>query len=224
MKVLEVTVPMSGSPHDTLVRVRRTRGFTMVEIAIVLTIFLIVCGIGFMTLQPAWRSVRVNNAYNLTLMTLKQARQWAIANRKTYRVTFNPTGTPANTGRITVERMDAGTVGPVVRQVDLPPDIQFQTITGIPNTSSTTPDKMGIGGMAIEFDIGVTGGVNNQIYFYPDGSARDINNNINNGVVYLARSGELYSSRAITLFGAAGRVRGWRLETVPPGQPAWSPQ
>jgi len=199
-------------------------GVTMLEMAIVVAILMILGGVTFISLMPALKNARVNAAYSTTLMTVRQARQWAIENRKVYLVTFNPTGTPAGRGRIRVERMDAGAVGPLMVQVDLPSDIQFQALTGIPNTSTTTPDKMGTGGAAVEFDIGVTGGVNNQVYFYPDGSARDVNNNLNNGVVYLARTGELYSSRAITLFGAAGRIRGWRLASVPPGTAYWSQQ
>jgi len=30
-------------------------------------------------------------------------------------------------------------------------------------------------------------------------------------VLYLARPGNLYSSRAVTLWGITGRIRGWRL-------------
>jgi len=205
-------------------RPSQDRGFTMLEMVAVLSLVMIAAGIAFISLMPVLKDARVNGAYSTTLMTVRQARQWAIENRKVYLVTFNPTGTPAGKGRIKVERMDAGVVGPVVMQVDLPTGMQFQTIAGIPNTSTTTPDKLGTGSAAIDLDIGVTGGVNNQIYFYPDGSARDVNNNLNNGVVYLARSGELYSSRAVSLFGAAGRIRGWRLVSVPPGPPYWSQQ
>jgi hypothetical protein len=57
----------------------------------------------------------------------------------------------------------------------------------------------------------VASGVNSAIYFMPDGTAQDINGNINNGVIYIARAGELYSSHAITVWGATGRMRGWRL-------------
>ncbi|MFZ0938410.1 MAG: hypothetical protein WAN63_03215, partial [Candidatus Sulfotelmatobacter sp.] len=49
------------------------------------------------------------------------------------------------------------------------------------------------------------------VYFYPDGSARDINGNINNGLVYMGRPGSLMSCRAVTLWGATSRIRGWRL-------------
>jgi hypothetical protein len=63
----------------------------------------------------------------------------------------------------------------------------------------------------LDFDIGVTGAIPNQVAFMPDGSARDTNGNYNNGVLYLARTGDIYSTRAVSVFGASGRVRGWRL-------------
>jgi len=47
--------------------------------------------------------------------------------------------------------------------------------------------------------------------FWPDGSARDTSGNLNSGIIYVARDGDLYSSRAITVYGASGRIRGWRL-------------
>jgi hypothetical protein len=49
------------------------------------------------------------------------------------------------------------------------------------------------------------------IYFYPDGSAEDVIGNVNNGVVYVAMPGFVNTSRAITLWGATGRLRGWRI-------------
>jgi hypothetical protein len=51
--------------------------------------------------------------------------------------------------------------------------------------------------------------------FMPDGSAQDTLGNIDSGVVYLGRVGELTSMRAVTVFGSTGRIRGWRL--VPQG-------
>ena len=64
------------------------------------------------------------------------------------------------------------------------------------------------------FDQGVAGGgIKNQVMFMPDGSAHDVNGNLNSGIVYVARNGDLFSSRAVTLYGATGRIRGWRLIT-----------
>lgn len=213
-----------ASPKKGRMPSRNSRGFTLIEALIAISIVLIMSGISYYSLRPAWQDARLNAAYNGTLMTLRQARQWAVDNRKTYLVTFNPVGTPVGVNRIQINRIDAGAVGPVVNTMTLPPDIQFLNIPGIPNTAAGTPDNLGTGSKPVQFDIGVAGGIENQIYFFPDGSARDIGNNVNNGVVYVARANDLYTSRAITLLGAAGRTRGWRLYSSSTGIPHWSQQ
>jgi len=203
------------------------RGFTLLEMIVAISIFIVVTAIGFSTLAPAIKDARVSGAYNLALQQMRQCRQLAIQNRKTYLLTFNPAGLPAGIHGIQINQMNAGAVGAIYHEVPvtLPQDVHFQVISGIPNTNATAPDNLGTGATAIQFDIGIAGGNLNQIYFFPDGSARDINNNINNGVVYIARDNDLNSSRAITLFGAAGRIRGWRFNPAKgPTPAAWSQQ
>jgi prepilin-type N-terminal cleavage/methylation domain-containing protein len=187
---------------------RRTRGFSIIELMIVVTIMLILSGISFISLQPALKQLHVTNAYNTTLATMRLARQMAIGKRNTFSVTFNNAVIP-NT--ITIN--DLNPVSPAaVETVPLPRDTAFSNEPGIPSTTATTPDHFGTGNAAIGFDQSVAPGVPNVIYFLPDGSAQDAGNNINNGVVYIARPGTLLSSRAITLWGATGRLRGWRLD------------
>jgi len=69
----------------------------------------------------------------------------------------------------------------------------------------------------------VNNGIRDQIMFLPDGSVRDTNGNLSSGIVYIARDVELYSSRAVTVYAATGRIRGWRLNKVS-GSPVWSEQ
>ncbi len=187
---------------------RRMRGFSLIELMIVVTVLLIACAVSFMTLQPALKQGRVTNAYNFTLGALRQAREDAVGDRRVYMVTFSSAAIP-NT--ITITQSDTGVVKATY---SLPNDVVFGVQTGFPTsqtTAPTTPDGFGVGGTAIDFDQGVAGGVKTAIYFYPDGSAQDVNSNINNGVVYLCRTGDLTSARAITVWGATGRLRGWRL-------------
>jgi prepilin-type N-terminal cleavage/methylation domain-containing protein len=215
--------PAPASPHAE--SARRMRGFTLLEMLVAVSVFLVVSVITFSNLAPAIRDARINGTYNQVLEEMRMARELAIENRKTYLLTFNPAGLPVGRHGMQINQLNAGAVGAIYNQVPvlLPTDVHFQVIPGIPNTNATVPDNMGTGATAIQFDIGVNGGAANQIYFFPDGSARDINNNINNGIVYVARDNDIYSSRAITLYGAAGRVRGWRL--YPPsgvGLGTWS--
>jgi hypothetical protein len=105
----------------------------------------------------------------------------------------------------------------------LPDDIKFWIEPGVPNTATTTPDGFGTAGHAIDFDVNVGAGGLSNVYFYPDGTAEDSANNLSNGVVYIARQGELTSSRAITVWGSTGRIRGWRLYKQGGGY-AWQEQ
>jgi len=183
-------------------RRRRIRGFTLIEMMVVVAISFIASAMYFMSIQPALRQTRVANAYNTVLATMRRARETAIAERRIYIVTFVAPRT------ITITQAATGIV---TNTFTLPTDVSFDAEPGIPNTPATTPDRFGTGGTAIDFDQGVPLGAKNMIYFQPDGSAQDVNSNVNNGVVYIARQGELFSSRAITLWGATGRIRGWRL-------------
>jgi prepilin-type N-terminal cleavage/methylation domain-containing protein len=186
----------------------RMRGFSLVELMIVIALILAVAAFSAMTIQPALKEGRVTEAYNRTLMTLRQARDYSVAQRQIYFVTLN-NGVQPNTISIT-----QGSTGIVMVTYNLPTDVRFDIEPGIPvsqTVAPTTPDGFGIGNLAIDFDQGIVGGVKNMIYFYPDGSAADALGNVNNGVVYVARPGEIRSSRAITLWGATGRLRGWHL-------------
>ena len=174
---------------------------------IVVAILLTALSVSFVTLQPALKSARANSAFSQSFMLLRRYRQQAVDERKRYIVTF----TAPNT--IQVSRWDVAVpVSPapvVITTQQLPTDIQFQIVAGAP--AANTPDNFGTGARPIDFGQGIGPGGLNYVMFMPDGSAQDVNGNLNNGVLYIAITGNLYSSRAISVFGATGRVRGWQL-------------
>jgi len=190
------------------------RGFSLIEMMVVVTIILIVSGIALMAMQPALKSSRVSNGYNVTLAAVRQTRDYAVAQRQQYSVTFSNAAIP-NT--ITITQTGNGNV---VTTYQLPTDVVFTAVAGIPTAANAVPDGFGAGATAIDFDQNIAGGIKTVIYFMPDGTGQDINGNINNGVIYIARAGELYSSHAITVWGATGRLRGWRLYNNA-GNPFW---
>jgi type II secretory pathway pseudopilin PulG len=209
---------------------RRTSGFSLLEMAMVLALIMIMATISFMSLQPMLRQQRVNNAYNTVLSAMRQARDNSVAQRTSYVVILDSTVTPHS---VTVQPTfvgPQGIQGPVT--YTLPPDVGFNAVSGIPTAANKTPDGFGVGAKAIDF--GYTGqgagiGGLNRIYFCPDGTAQDAaggvgqcTGNMNGGVVYIARPGELLSSRALTVWGSTGRIRGWRLYTA--GGAAWQRQ
>jgi len=194
-------------PRASGARWRRARGFSMLEMAIVVAISLTALAVTVMKLHPALQNVRATSAYNQCFMLLRRYRQQAIDERKQYVVTFVAPNT------IQIWRQDVGVpVNPapvLISTQILAPDIQFQILAGVP--TANTPDNFGNGARAIDFGQGIGLGGFNYVRFMPDGSSQDVNGNLNNGVLYVAMNGNLYSSRAITVFGATGRIRGWQL-------------
>lgn len=185
----------------------------MVELTVVLALILIVMAFSIMAIQPSLKQNDVTQGFNQTLMAFRQARDISVAQRQIYFVTLSNAAVPNS---ITITQ---GSTGTVTATYFLPSDVAFIAWPGLPASPVAypmTPDGFGVGTTAIDFDQGVAGGVKNVVYFYPDGSAEDAIGNVNNGVVYVAllgNTGYVSTSRAITLWGATGRLRGWHIYT-----------
>ena len=164
-----------------------------------IAIGMIVVGIAISGLGIAIEGNRIDASYRTTLLELRRARQGAIDGRRVHVITFTEPRT------IKIERIEEDDTLTEISQVNLANGVEFRVEEGVPTESADTPDRFGTAEIAIDFNGG------NQIYFQPDGSAVDEAGAINNGVIYLARTGKLDSSRAVTLYGATGRVKGWRL-------------
>lgn len=186
---------------------KKMRGFSLLEMIICIAVALIGSGIAFIVVKPVLQATRVNNAYNLTLAAMRNAREAAIGTRRVYIVAFNNAVTP---NRITTTQADNGAL---ISTITLPIETGFMVQAGFPNPG---PDGFGAGGTAIDLDQNVAGASatdKTSMYFYPDGSIQDSNQNSNNGVIYIGRTADQTTPRAITAWGATGRLRGWRLYT-----------
>lgn len=206
--------------EDTM-NVHKQRGFSLLEMLTVVSIGFIVAGFGFVSMMPLLTKSHINTAYDTTLMALRNTRQLAITQGHEYIVTINPGGVA---GTILVQYQPAAVSGiyPPVQNVNtytLPTDTSFAIYTGFP---TNTPDGFGTGGRAIDFGYTPAGGTggSTSIVFMPDGSARDGSTPTNggyysSGVLYIDRpAGTIYDGRAITVWGATGRIRGWRLDVL----------
>jgi len=189
---------------------RKNRGFSLLELMIVIAIGLTMAGVTFIALMPLFNKNHIDQAYDTTLSVLRTYRNQAIEQSKRYVIVFTAPGT------ITVQYWGVGVpVAPApvtVATYTLPQDIQFAVQAGFPNPG---PDgsTFGTGTTPIYFNAcTVIESGNPCLIFYPDGSAQDDQGNYNNGIVYLTRpASNMYSSRAINVWGTTGRVRGWRL-------------
>jgi prepilin-type N-terminal cleavage/methylation domain-containing protein len=200
-------------------------GFSLIEMLIVVAISLVVTVVSVMSLVPMLKQQRVNNAYNITLSALRLARDSAVSERVAYSVTFSSSATPNTivvapvlaTGGTAYQGQDSSVT------YQLPSDVKFYAPTAAPTYPSPGPDNFGTGALPVDFGHTANGSTASAtvIYFCPDGSSQDAEGTGGNcvgswdgGVVYVSRVGEITSARAISVIGATGRIRGWRLYNV----------
>jgi len=193
----------------------RASGFSLLEMVIVIAISFTLLVVSVVSLEPLLKMQRVTNSYNMTLAALRQARDNAISQRTAYQVTFTQTTTPPVVTTITVTATTSFTGDLPTATYQYPNDVFFL----VPPTGTTPPDSFGTGGNAVDFGYTAASSAGGQtsFYFCPDGSAQTASTcsgagNWDGGVVYLARSvTDTESYRAVDLFGATGRLHGWRL-------------
>ena len=194
----------------------KQRGFSLLEMMITIAIGLTLAGITFMALMPAFNKNHVDLAYDTTLMVLRSTRHLAITQSHQYYVNFNPGGFPAGTIQVTYQPPAVNGILPPVQQVatySIPSDVTYSVKAGFP---ANAPDSFGGGITPIDFGQGLGGGSLSYVCLMPDGSSQDTLGNYNSGVIYIARQADptIYTARAISVWGATGRIRGWRLYNV----------
>jgi prepilin-type N-terminal cleavage/methylation domain-containing protein len=207
------------------------RGFSLLEMITVVAIGFIIAGIGFVSMMPLLNKSHIDTAYETTLMVLRNTRHLAITQSHEYIVTFN-----AGAGTMTVQYQAAPPLGSIiwpapqlVNTYSIPTDTSFAIRSGFP---ASAPDGFGTGATSIDFGYTPAGGAGgtSTIVFMPDGSARDGSTptnggNYNSGVLYMTRpSGAITDSRAISVWGATGRIRGWRLNQLTATTYIWAQQ
>jgi prepilin-type N-terminal cleavage/methylation domain-containing protein len=205
---------------------RVEQGFSLVELLVVIAISLTVSVMALVSFVPSVRKSNADTAKELVLGEMRHAHERAIDDRRIYRLTFVApqtitleVGTPNNL-QINVTG-GAAAYTQAQPPLVLPKSIQFLIVAGIP-TGGAVPDGFGSGVTAIDFDVNNGSGGQTAIYFQPDGRALDSLNRITNGVVYVAESNQLFSSRAVSLYGSTGRVKGWILSKNPDGSKRWT--
>lgn len=209
-------------------RRHQASGFSLLEMMTVVSIILIMAAITFVSMIPLLKQQRVTNAYNIAMSAMRLARDNAVSQRTSYSVTFTKTAT---SGSVQVApTLTGGFQGSQnTTTYQLPTDVSFDAESQL--ASTPPPDGYGSGLAAIDFGYTASGtgtGGQTVIYFCPDGSAQDAAGgagqcagNWSGGVLYIARPGELMSSRALTIWGGTGRIRGWRLYSNGSGGYQW---
>lgn len=198
--------------------VRKQAGFSMLELTFVVAVAVIIMAVAVLRGMPALQNSRVDAGLQITLGRVRRVQQRAIDERHAYRVSFVAPRT------VRTDRVDLDTSGNrtfvFVETIDLPSDMQFAALSGIPTGSANTPDGLGSGSTAIDFGV-ESGGGQTDLFLQADGRVLDSSNRLSSGVVYVARPGDLLSSRAVSVVGATGRAKGWRLLGGASGTVVW---
>ncbi|HXY77518.1 MAG TPA: hypothetical protein VEH47_01790 [Candidatus Acidoferrales bacterium] len=205
---------------------RSEMGYSIVELMTVSIIIFIVCAMAVMQLEPTWQQLQANAAMAEVKATLRQARESAISQRRTIVVAFPAaaTGTSCNpTGNvfycITLTQM---TVVPAVPPapptqviaaapfltIPLENNVQFISYSGEPDTPDgfvgippVAPNALYAGGTA---GIPTTG-----LQFQSDGTFTNGNVTPVNFTIFLGEKNLPSTARAVTIFGATGKVTGY---------------
>jgi type II secretory pathway pseudopilin PulG len=190
---------------------RRQRGFTMIELAVVIGLIMIISAMAILAYLPALQDARFDTAMRQVIDQLRQGREFAITNRRYVQVTF-PTvviGGATQYQVVLTQRNDltagAGAANPILSTTPIQYPAQYLVFAGTPDT----PDAFG-NGAAIVFE-GVNNGPVGGMLFQSDGELVDgATFQPINGSVFLGTPAKSSSARAITVLGGTGRIRGWK--------------
>ena len=181
------------------------RGFSMVEVCVVVALILAISAMAIIKTQPALQENRALAGTTEVKAAMRQARETAISARRTVQVQFF-TGLPCTAGFacVVLTRLDPpANVPTVILTLPVENSVQFMQFAGEPDT----PD--GFGNAAPIFFGGVAGGPPT-MEFQSDGSFTDGNGNPINGTVFLGIPNAPTSQTAVTILGGTGRARAYR--------------
>lgn len=187
------------------------QGFSLLETALVMVLVFIVAGFALMSLVSTSDNSVANNATDTLISQLRQAREVAIAKRRNVEVQF----TPPNQIQVTVLTLPGEAVPPANPPVFLNSSGEAMSYYVFPGQPDT---PMGFGNsQAINLQEPGGGGAWSVMFTTSGafvGSAQSAsslyaatNNNPVNASIFIGIPGKTNTARAITVFGATGRVR-----------------
>ena len=174
---------------------RRDAGFTLVETLMVVSLALV---IGAMAVPISRNLIARSKATGATMEVatwFETARNRATAERRNFEVTFNTTQRS-----VLVQRVESNGARTTILLRQLAENVEFLKFSG----TADTPDQFGAA-TAIDFD-GPTPHM-----FTSEGSFVDANGDPSNGTLFMGKPGQRDSGAALTVFGATGLLRTWKL-------------
>jgi prepilin-type N-terminal cleavage/methylation domain-containing protein len=191
------------------------RGFTLVELMVVVALGLIIMGMAIGGIPSMLKTARADAGLTELAAALRFSRESSISNRRNVQLTFGGNTITATRVEYCPATCTTGTVGSfpgcvvasgacgakttALRTVTLEGYAQFLLVSGLPDT----PDAFGKA-TATAF------GSYTPPMFTTDGSFINSQGDVLNGSVFIAIPGDRTSARAITIFGPTGAMHLWR--------------
>ncbi len=185
----------------------QARGFSMVEMLVVVAIAMVIAGIAIIQSRPGLMQIRANTAKDLVQGSLRRARESAISDRRSVKVEFlvNPPANPPGS-YVRLTRLGGG-VGPdiVIAMTPIPGSVIYTTFPGEPDT----PD--GFGNAWPVYFGGVNNGPAAGMIYQSDGTFAAATGIPINGTVFMGIPNQPTTARAVTILGTTGRVRSYHI-------------
>ncbi len=175
-------------------RTRSASGFSLLEMMATMAIVMIVAGMATASMIRARRAYLGDGAMRVVMTQFDRAREMAITQRRLMEMKF----VGGNWVQIVRHETDGVTLT-VVASVALESNAQFALTAGVPDT----PDGFGA-------NAAVAFGAAQAYEFNTDGTLIDSNGLLLNGTVFLNINGLSDSTRAVTVMGSTGRIRGYK--------------
>jgi Tfp pilus assembly protein FimT len=182
-------------------------GFSLVEMMIVVGLGLVLTGMAVSQIGISRPGLKGDGGMRVILGLMNQTRQIAIQQRRYVRVVF----TTPNLVQVVREDTTSPTVCTVTCTVlsssYIEGNVQFGTVSG----EIDTPDGFGISPAAFNGGTSpVAFGSAANVKFAPNGTLVNQDGVLTNGTVFLAIPNTALSSRAVTVLGSTGRIRGYK--------------
>ena len=185
------------------------QGFSLIEMVVVVALAFTIMAFAVMNTVGSSSNARANSAMDAVVSQLRQAREMAIAKRRNVQVQF----TAPNQIQLTVLTLPGEPVPPVIAPTLLPGGLSFAVLVG-----TDTPMNFG-NSTAISLQQPGGGGAWT-VMFTTSGAFcgtaqaaatlyQATNNNPVNASLFLGVVGKPTTARAVTVFGATGRVRSY---------------
>ena len=179
------------------------RGYSLIEVLVVASLSMVLMGMALVQINTSRATMNADNAMRLVMGEMSRARDMAIQQRRNIQVTFH------NGNELRLTRLEIPLGSTSVGRRIMEGNLRFALPAGTPDTT----DGFGAGS-ALDFDS--SNPFTGEVVFNSDGMlVHGPSGNVINGTIFLAAPNDPYATRAVTILGSTGRVRGFkRLNTA----------